>query len=198
MVIGIISCIAVKGITNCQFGGSSMAREAAVTVKRAKFKVGDSIFYPSAGVGIIKAVEDVITGGHFEACYVISFPDAKMVIKLPKTNIEKNGIRPLLDSRKLKELFKILSSKSRRRATTGNWTERCKQLERKINSGSHLELGEVVRDLARWKKQSGLSFEESMLFETACGYLVREVAAVQGIHHDVARDRIYGFIGLRS
>ena len=100
-----------------------MAREAAVTVKRAKFKVGDSIFYPSAGVGIIKAVEDVITGGHFEACYVISFPDAKMVIKLPKTNIEKNGIRPLLDSRKLKELFKILSSKSRRRATTGNWTD---------------------------------------------------------------------------
>lgn len=175
-----------------------MAREAAVTVKRAKFKVGDSIFYPSAGVGVIKALEDVITGGELEPCYVISFPEAKMVIKIPKGNIEKNGIRPLLDTRKLKELFKILSSRSRRRATTGNWAERCKQLERKINSGSHLELGEVVRDLARWKKQSGLSFEESMLFETACGYLVREVAAVQGIGPEVARDRIYGFIGLRS
>ncbi|MEK6551689.1 MAG: CarD family transcriptional regulator, partial [Pseudomonadota bacterium] len=128
-----------------------------MTVKRAKFKVGDSIFYPSAGVGVIKALEDVITGAELEPCYVISFPESKMVIKIPKANIEKNGIRPLLDTRKLKELFKILSSRSRRRATTGNWAERCKQLERKINSGSHLELGEVVRDLARWKKQSGLS-----------------------------------------
>jgi CarD family transcriptional regulator len=169
-----------------------------VSVKRARFKVGDSIFYPSAGVGIIQAVEEVCVGGTVETCYVISIPETKMVIKLPKSNIEQNGIRPLLDSRKLKELFKVLSAKSRRRVTAGNWTERCKQIERKINSGSFIELGEVVRDLARWKKQSGLSFEESMLFETACNYLVREVAAVQGVNAETARDRIYDCIGLRA
>lgn len=169
-----------------------------MTAKRARFKVGDTIFYPSAGIGEIKAVEDVVTGGQLETCYVIAFPESKMVIKIPTANIEKNGIRPILNSRKLKELFKILSSRGGRRVNTTNWTERCKQIERKINSGSHLELGEVVRDLAHWKKKSGLSFEESMLFETACGYLVREVAAVQGIGPDAARDRIYGYIGLRS
>jgi CarD family transcriptional regulator len=172
-------------------------RRVAVPAKRSHFKVGDAIFYPSAGVGVIQGVEDVYIGGSLEACYVISFPETRMVIKLPKTNIEKNGVRPLLDNRKLKDLFKILAARSKRRATTGNWTERCKQIERKINSGSYLELGEVVRDLAHWKKQSGLSFEESMLFETACNYLVREVAAVQGTNTDVARDRIYDCIGLR-
>jgi CarD family transcriptional regulator len=164
--------------------------------KRAPFKVGDSIFYPSAGVGVIQAVEDIYVAGKTEPCYVILIPETRMVIRVPKGNIEKNGIRPLLNERKLKELFKVLSARSnRKRVTGGNWTERCKEIERKINSGSCLELGEVVRDLMRWKKESGLSFEESMLLETACGYLAREVAAVQGIGMDAARDRISSCVG---
>jgi RNA polymerase-interacting CarD/CdnL/TRCF family regulator len=104
----------------------------------------------------------------------------------------------LLDSKKLKELFKILSAKGKRRVTGGNWAERCKDIERRINSGSCLELGEVVRDLTRWKKQSGLSFEESMLLETANSYLAREVAAVQGIAPDAARVRILSYIEERA
>ena len=95
-------------------------------------------------------------------------------------------------------MFKILAAKSKRRVTGGNWAERCKEIESRINSGSCLELGEVVRDLTRWKKQSGLSFEESMLLETANSYLAREVAAVQGIAPDAARVRILSYIEERA
>jgi len=164
----------------------------------ARFKVGDTIFYPSAGVGVIESIEDVYVEGRLEPCFVISIPETRMVIKMPRSNVTKNGVRPLLNSRKLRELFKVLSAKGKRRVTGGNWTERCKEIERKINSGSCLELGEVVRDLMRWKQQSGLSFEESMLLETACGYLVREVAAVQGVPTDIARDRIRSYVGIHS
>lgn len=164
--------------------------------KRLQLKVGDTVFYPSAGVGVIRSIEDIFVDGRAEACFVIEIPETKMMIRLPKTKVEKNGLRPLLNNRKLKDLFKILSAKSGRRVTGGNWTERCKELERKINSGSYLELGEVVRDLMRWKKQSGLSFEESMLLETACGYLAREVAAIQGIGMEAAKDRIRTYVGV--
>ena len=92
----------------------------------------------------------------------------------------------------------MLSASSRKRVTGGNWAERCKEIERRINSGSCLELGEVVRDLMRWKQQSGLSFEESMLLETASGYLAREVAAVQGINTDAAIGRIRDCIGVEN
>lgn len=166
--------------------------------KRAKFKVGDSVFYPSAGVGVIEAVEEIYLGGTMQCCYVIRVPETHMVVKVPVERAEKSGIRPLLDARKLKELFKILGSRSRKRVTGGNWTERCKEIERKINSGSFVELGEVVRDLMRWKKRSGLSFEESLLLETASGYLAREVALVQGIGMDDARSRISTYIGIQS
>jgi CarD family transcriptional regulator len=166
--------------------------------KRPLFKVGDTVFYPSAGVGVVQAIEEIYISGAFKSCLVIHIPETRMLVKVPEDNIKKNGIRPLLNNRKLKELFKILSAKSKRRVTGGNWAERCKDLERRINSGSYMELGEVVRDLMRWKKQSGLSFEESMLLETASGYLAREVAAVQGIATGDAIDRIRNYVGVRA
>ncbi|MBI3899023.1 MAG: CarD family transcriptional regulator [Gammaproteobacteria bacterium] len=166
--------------------------------KRPRFKVGETIFYPSAGVGTIQAIEELYVAGDFKPCLVIHIAETRMTVKVPQDNVEKCGIRPLLTNRKLKELFKVLSAKGRQRVTGGNWTERCKEIERKINSGSCLELGEVVRDLMRWKKQSGLSFEESMLLETASGYLAREIAAVQGIETAVAFDRIRDCIGVET
>ena len=162
--------------------------------KRNGFKIGDTVFYPSAGIGLIEAVEDVFLSGKLECCFVIRIHETQMTVKVPKANVEQSGIRPLLDEKKLKELFKVLSAKGKRRVTGGNWAERCKDIERRINSGSCLDLGEVVRDLTRWKKQSGLSFEESMLLETANSYLAREIAAIQGIPPEAARDRIRSYI----
>jgi hypothetical protein len=37
-----------------------------------------------------------------------------------------------------------------------------------------------------------------MLLETACGYLVREVAAVQGVPTNIARDRIRSYVGIEN
>jgi CarD family transcriptional regulator len=166
--------------------------------KRSKLKVGDTVFYPSAGVGVIETVEEIYLAGAMQSCYVVRVPETHMVVKVPVERAEKSGIRRLLNAKKLKDLFRVLGAKSRRRVTGGNWTERCKEIERKINSGSYLELGEVVRDLMRWKKRSGLSFEESLLLETASGYLAREIAAVQGINMDDARNRISTYIGIQS
>lgn len=162
-----------------------------------RFKTGDTIFYPSAGVGVIQAIEELYVAGSFKPCLVIHIAETRMTVRVPQANVERCGIRPLLTSRKLKDLFQVLSAKGRRRVTGGNWTERCKDIERRINSGSCLELGEVVRDLMRWKKDSGLSFEESMLLETASGYLAREIAAVQGVATEVAFERIRTCIGVQ-
>lgn len=164
--------------------------------KKSVFSVGDSVFYPSAGVGMIEAVEDIYIGGHLDSCFVIRIEENKMTVKVPVNNMEASGIRPLLDTRKIKDLYAILEGASSRRVTGGNWTERCKDIERRINRGSCLELGEVVRDLLRWKEESGLSFEESMLLETATGYLARELATVKGVSKDIAADDIRDHVGV--
>jgi len=168
-------------------------------MKGAKaFKVGDAVFYPSAGVGIVEGVEDVYIGGQCDPCYVIRIAENEMTVKVPKGSVEQSGVRRLLETRRVKELYKVLASNNAHRVTGGNWTERCKELERKINRGNPLQLGEVVRDLLRWKKQSGLSFEEAMLLETACGYLARELATIQGIPHALAVDQIHDRVGVAA
>lgn len=157
---------------------------------KTAFKVGDTIFYPSAGVGVIQATEDLYIDGRSEPCYVIHIHQNRVTIKVPRTNLNKNGIRRPLDGKKAKDVFKVLASGGARRVAGGNWAERCKDLERRINTGSCLELAAAVRDLMHWKKKSGLSFVESRLLATACSYLSDELAAVQGIPPEMAYDRI--------
>ena len=164
--------------------------------RKYNFKLGDSVFYPSAGVGTIEAIEDVFMGGRCDACYVIRIHENQITVKVPVNNMTNTGIRPLVDRKQVKELDKILGGKSARRVTGGNWTERCKDLERRINHGGCLELGCVVRDLLRWKDTSGLSFEEAMLLETACNYLASELAAVKGISSEAANHYIRDHVGV--
>jgi CarD family transcriptional regulator len=154
--------------------------------RKVKFKVGDAVFYPSAGVGCIESTEDVYISGQSEEFYVIRIIESGMLVKVPSANAGTSGLRPLVGPRKLKEVQKVLADKNAKRVTGGNWTERCKELERRINRGDTFELAAVVRDLLRWKGQTGLSFEESMLLETACNYLSYEIATVQKVQPEHA------------
>lgn len=161
---------------------------------KSRFKVGDAVFYPSAGVGMIEAEESIFLGAQNERCYVIRIHGSGLTIKVPCASVDRNGIRPLVDSKKVKQLYKVLSAVGGRRSTAGNPIERCKDIERKINTGSCFELGEVVRDLTQWKKQSGLSFDEARLLDTASNYLARELAVVEGIAQEIAIERIRQYI----
>lgn len=166
--------------------------------KQTAFKIGDAVFYPSAGVGIVVGIEDIFIGGQCDSCFVVRIQESALIVKVPKSTMSVSGIRHLMDGKRVKELYKILAADGPRRVTGGNWTERCKELERKINQGSYLELGEVVRDLMRWKSQTGLSFEESMLLETARGHLVNELVTVQGVSPEVAVSTIRNKIGIAA
>jgi CarD family transcriptional regulator len=164
----------------------------------ARFKVGDTVFYPAAGIGVIEGVEDVFLTDQRERCFVIRIQETQVTIKVPQANMAKNGIRPLVDARKIKELFRLMVRAGGRRTQAGNQVERRKQLMQKINSGSPLELTEVVRDLALSRKQAGgnLGFEDSRILETACNYLAREIAAVEKISPQDAYDRIRRHLGI--
>jgi len=162
------------------------------------FKVGQAVFYPSAGVGMIEGKEDIYLTGQRECCFVIRILESGARIKVPCVNVEQNGIRPLLDGKKVHELYRVLSGTSRRRPTTGNPVERTRELARKVNNGSCLEIGEVVRDLLRWKSQKNLSFDEVRLLETGCNHLAREVSVVTGISPEDAIVRIREQVGVAA
>lgn len=164
-------------------------------MRKTEFKVGQDVFYPTAGVGVIEAVEELIFGTEHELCYVIGVPQNHITIRVPKDKALSNGLRPLLPNKEIKDLLRVLGEKSSERPV-GHWADHYKDLERRIQSGSCLEVGAAVRDLTRLKADHGLSFEEARLLELASGYLVREVAVVEGIPLDAARDVIQSSIAL--
>ena len=166
--------------------------------RKSGYKVGDAVFYPAAGVGVIESQEDVFLTGKIEPCFVIRILESGATIKVPFANMETNGIRPLLDGKKVKDLYKVLSGTGKSRSTAGNQMERCRELARKVNAGSCMEIGEVVRDLMRWKIQKGLSFEEVRLLQTGCNHLAREVAVVTGISPEDAINRIREQVGVAA
>jgi len=163
--------------------------------RKAKLKIGDAVFYPSAGVGRIESTEDVYISGQAQEFFVIKIIESGMLVKVPSANAGSSGLRPLIGPRKIKEVQRVLADKNARRVTGGNWTERCKDLERRINQGDTFELAAVVRDLLRWKGQTGLSFEESMLLETASNYLAYEIATVQKIQPEIAYQDLVKHVG---
>ncbi len=166
--------------------------------RKCEFKVGDAVFYPSAGVGVIEGKEDIFLTGELERCFVIRIHESGATIKVPCANMINNGIRPLLDGKKVKDLYKVLAGSSKRRITAGNPLERTRELARKINAGSCMEIGEVVRDLMRWKKQSNLSFDEVRLLQTGCNHLAREVAVATGTTPDDAISKIREQVGVAA
>jgi|PlaIllAssembly_1097288.scaffolds.fasta_scaffold76033_2 CarD family transcriptional regulator len=166
--------------------------------RKASFKVGDAVFYPSAGVGRIERQEDLFLTGKHERYFVIRIIDSGATIKVPCANIDCNGIRPLLDGKRVNDLFKVLAGTSGRRSTAGNPAERARELARKMNTGTCMEIGAAVRDLMRWKREKSLSFEEIRLLQTGFNHLAREVAVATGVSPEDAIHKIREQVGVAA
>lgn len=152
------------------------------------FKKGDFIVYPAHGVGRVTGVEkDTVAGFDIEV-YVVSFEQDKMVLRVPTAKATQSGMRSLSSDKIVKDALKTLKGKARVKRTM--WSRRAQEYEAKINSGDLISIAEVVRDLHRGEDQPEQSYSERQLYESALDRMIREVAAVENIDHDTARDKL--------
>jgi len=165
-------------------------------MSQRRYRVGENVFYPSAGVGVIEATEDLYLTGKRESCYVIRFPDAKLTIKVPCQKMVETGVRPLTEAKTVRALYKVLSGRAKR-PKGSNPIDRARELNSKVTTGSLVDLAEVVRDLAHLKKAAnGLTFDETRVLQTASQYLSQEIACVEGITQKAAIDKIYRHVAV--
>ncbi|MEN0654299.1 MULTISPECIES: CarD family transcriptional regulator [Hyphobacterium] len=154
----------------------------------SSFKKGDFIVYPAHGVGRVTGVEkDTVAGFDIEV-YVVAFEQDKMVLRVPTAKATQSGMRPLSSDKIVKDALKTLKGKARVKRTM--WSRRAQEYEAKINSGDLISIAEVVRDLHRGEDQPEQSYSERQLYESALDRMIREVAAVENIEHDVAREKL--------
>lgn len=139
------------------------------------FKVGDCAVYPAHGVGKIESMESKTIMGEKKDFYVINILDSGMNVLVPVDNIKHVGLRQVIPSAKIKDIYKVL--KEKKRSVTGStWNRRYREYMDKIKSGSVFEIAEVLRDLVVLKKEKDLSFGERKMLDTAKNLLVKEIA----------------------
>jgi len=152
------------------------------------FKVGDTVVYPSHGVGQITAEEVQVVAGSEMPLYVISFLKDKMTLRVPKSRAIKTGLRHLTSSNDFEEAIVVLKQKAK--ITKGMWSKRAQEYEQKINSGNIISLAEVLRDLHKNVGEADRSYSERVIYEAALERLSNEYAASIGLNKDDANARL--------
>ena len=156
-----------------------MTATAKKTSQRQGFKTGESVVYPTHGVGRITAIEEQEVAGFKLELFVIMFEKDKMTLRVPTTKAKAVGMRKLSSPDTVATALNTLKGRARIKRTM--WSRRAQEYEAKINSGDIVAIAEVVRDLFRSETQPEQSYSERQLYEAALDRLSREIAAVQHI-----------------
>jgi CarD family transcriptional regulator len=166
---------------------------AAVTPPAAPvFKAGDKVVYPAHGVGRVDGIEKLSVQGVEVTLYTITFEKDRMRLKLPMQKVATSGLRRLASKEQMGEVFQTMKGRARIRRVM--WSRRAQEYEAKINSGSPVQVAEVLRDLKRNVTSTEHSYSERQVFQQALERLASEYAAIENIAEDKAAEKLQNIL----
>lgn len=150
---------------------------------KQQFTVGDKAVYPVHGVAEVVALESRDIGGNQTNVYILKIIETGLKIMVPTVNAGSVGLRDLITSKEVKEVYSILKQRDIPRDTQ-TWNRRYREYMEKIKTGSVFEIAEVMRDLSVLRATKDLSFGERKMLDTARGLLTKELAIAKGVGED--------------
>jgi len=139
--------------------------------------------YPAHGVGLIESIQERVISGNVHKFYIMRLLDNDMIIMIPMSNAENVGLRDIIDSNSVPEVYEILSLRPSR-INNQTWNRRYRDYMDKIKTGSPFRVAEVLRDLTLLKTEKDLSFGERKMLDTAKNLLVKELSLVNEKQED--------------
>lgn len=148
------------------------------------FQVGDKVFYPMHGAGVIRNIEEREVLGMRKNYYILQFPLTNMTVMLPIDKVEKVGLRQIADDNRLHEIESFLRQKEE--FATENWHQRYRENAVMLKNGDIYALAQVVKSLILRNRHKGLSTGEKKMLDDAKQYLVSEIALIKNIQQEQA------------
>lgn len=164
--------------------------------KQAKFQTGDYVVYPAHGLGRVTDIEIRTVAGFELEMLVIEFEKEKMTLRIPLGKVGAAGLRGLSSKKDMQDALRTLRGRVRIKRTM--WSRRAQEYEAKINSGSLVQVAEVVRDLYRNAEQPDQSYSERQIYQAALERLTRELAAVDRVDEDKAQEKLEAILSAAS
>ena len=112
------------------------------------FDVGDSVFYPMHGVGIVESVEEKDMLGERAKYYILRFITSKLTAMVPVASADSVGLRPVIDSSECEKIFEYLDAAAVC-AESENWNQRYRDNLAKLKGGDIYDVADVIKCLKR-------------------------------------------------
>lgn len=143
------------------------------------FQIGDKVFYPSHGAGIIKSIEEREFRGKMEQYCSIHIPSSGMHVMLPLAKLSSAGVRSVVD---LDTVQGMLSDYYAAEFDCElPWKQRYTANMEKVRTGE-MEAGlQVVSDLSYRSQDKPLNSSEKQMLNEARRLIVSELAMVKDI-----------------
>lgn len=174
------------------------------------YKVGDHVVYPHHGAMIItgrvkqkvldrsdvadkdskdKDAKKDAPKKYIDVDYFrLTNPADDLTVMVPVDNTEAVGVRDVISTDEVEEVFAVLGKKDARTPT--NWSRRYKNHLEKLKSGDVYQVAEVIRNLSVRDADKGLSAGEKRMLANARRILVSELAFAINVSEEEAEKRI--------
>ncbi len=140
------------------------------------FNIGDRIFYPIHGAGVIVENKEIEVLGEKRTYYIMRMPIGDMKVMVPVDTVDEVGVRPIVGTEEIERVIKIL--KGHMTEMPNNWNRRYRANMDRIKSGDIFELAAVVRNLMLLDTEKSLSTGERKMVNSAKQMLISEMVLV--------------------
>ena len=140
------------------------------------FYPGQVLVHPHHGPATVSKIVNRKLGKRSQRYLQLDVHGADLSLGVPLEQAEELGVRPLLDTDGLREVFDVLLAPSEEKESV--WSRRVKKNADRLHTGDIGIIAGLVRDLTRWNREKRLSFGESKTLRDALGPFVAELALV--------------------
>ena len=136
-------------------------------------KIGDIVFYPMHGAGVIDGIESNEVAGMKSSYYILKLPIGNLKLMLPVDNIEQLGLRKVIGKDKIAEISTVLRDKPDQ--TQGSWNKRFQAILDRMKTGDILDVAAVARNLSLQYRKRKITSGERRLMELSRQILISEL-----------------------
>ncbi|MFA4136788.1 MULTISPECIES: CarD family transcriptional regulator [unclassified Brevibacillus] len=152
------------------------------------FQVGDKVFYPIHGAGVIEAMEEKEFLGEKHLYYVLNMSLKELNIMVPVEKMSALGIRKVVEADILENVLAAMLEGQR--DTALNAAQRYKLHTEKMKSGDIYEQSEVIRDLVGMSKEKVLGTSDKVMLDNAQQLLISEIELVKDVDTEQATEML--------
>ncbi|GED72367.1 putative transcription factor YdeB [Brevibacillus reuszeri] len=148
------------------------------------FQVGDKIFYPMHGAGIVEAMEEKEFLGEKHLYFVLNMMLKELNIMVPVEKMSALGIRQIVEADVLEHVLAVLDEGEPDLSI--NAAQRYRANTEKMKSGNIYEGAQVIRDLFLISKGKVLGTGDKIMLDQAQQLLVSEIELVKDLDSQAA------------